>query len=237
MAIFFKFIISLISQKNIFMLFSRKLKLNDIDDIANQISIKRRNFKIAVIEDNVFPVIKQLKKNDFHITHFKDIEKIDALSDYEIIITDIKGVGKKLNDELQGAHLIKEIKRLYPLKYLIAYSASNFNPAYNKYFKLSDKALKKDTSITEWIDYLDNAMEELLNPKKQWEKTRNILINQGVDFKKIEKLENLFVKSIKKKKPKVFSYQNIINQEEKSDIIMKQITEFLAIFIAELIKH
>lgn len=92
--------------------------LNDLNDIVQSNLCDRENFKIAVIDDQNISLIRKLKQHGYQITHFEDIEDIDRLSKYKIIICDIEGVGKQFGSKYQGGHLIQEINKHYPLKYL-----------------------------------------------------------------------------------------------------------------------
>ena len=170
---------------------------------------ERKQYNIAIIDDQVFPLHDSLRKHGFTLTKFTDIQDINELKSFEIIICDIRGVGQSFQSKYEGAHIVKEIHRKFPNKYLIVFSGSTFNVEYNKFFNLSDKTVKKGTDLSEWVVILDNAIKELINPYKQWEKTRLFLQENEIDSKLLLKFEQAYIKSIIKKNAKYFN--NAIN--------------------------
>lgn len=174
---------------------------------------ERNQYNIAIIDDQVFPLYDSLRKHGFTITKFNDIQDINELKSFEIIICDIRGVGQFFQSRYEGAHIVKEIHRKFPNKYLIVFSGSTFNVEYNKFFSLSDKTVKKGTDLSEWVVILDNAIKELINPYKQWEKTRLFLQENEIDSKLLLKFEQAYIKSILKKNAKYFN--NAINGNRK----------------------
>lgn len=217
----------------------KKYSLNDLDNAIRDSDYNRNDFRIAVIEDKIFPHLHGLVKHDFNITLFEDIEHLSILTDYDIIVSDIRGVGKFLQSKLEGAHLIQEIHKKFPNKYLIAYSSSRFNINNNKYFNICDHCEKKSIDINEWCESLDYAIKKVNSPLYQWEKTRKRLLDKNVPLDRIQKIQNEYIKSIIKKNPEYF--RKAIKSEYKisSDNvkpIFDSISSFTAKFIAELIK-
>jgi hypothetical protein len=74
--------------------FFKKNRLDDLTALRGSIQVKRIEIQIAVIDDKIFPPIEELRRHEFNITFFNDVESINLLSDFDIVITDIKGVGK-----------------------------------------------------------------------------------------------------------------------------------------------
>src|SRR5262249_39195366 len=83
----------------------------------------RSHYKIAVIDDKRFDHKQRLERNNFQIRIFRDIFAIPEIEDYPIVCCDIHGVGLNLDTELQGVHIINQIKRNYPTKVIVAYTA------------------------------------------------------------------------------------------------------------------
>ena len=93
--------------------------------------------------------------------------------------------------------VIKEIKKHYPEKYVIAYTAGGLNNAIGAIAKdNADYLLLKDADIDEWIDTLDNATDYVLNPVNQWKRIRSRMLESGVTPYQVAVLENEFVKSM-----------------------------------------
>ncbi|NJW51951.1 hypothetical protein [Salinimicrobium oceani] len=161
-------------------------------------SIDRINIPILVIDDNEFEYLQHLRNHRFDITYFPDIPSIESTKEYEIILCDINGVGKKLNSKYEGAHVISEIHKKYPFKTIIAYTGHTHDPSYNRFFRLADYTYKKDIDGDEWVDKLDQAIDLTTNPQKKWTKLRDFLIKNNVTLFEIVKLENEYVKEILK---------------------------------------
>lgn len=163
------------------------LKLNQID---------RKKVPILVIDDNEFEYLDFLKNNRFDLTYFPDIQSIESAKEYEIILCDINGVGKKFESKYEGAHIISEIHKKYPFKTIIAYTGYTHDPTYNKFFRLADFVFKKDLDGDEWLEHLDNAIDSAVNPQKRWIKLREFLIQNNVSLFEIVKLEDEYVNHI-----------------------------------------
>src|SRR5947209_2369225 len=88
------------------------LSINDLeDDIRvrraqiNRLDI-RGSVPIAAIDDQPFEPATNLRHNHYNIVHLNDIQNIDEIKAYPIILCDLQGVGANLDPKLQGAHLI-----------------------------------------------------------------------------------------------------------------------------------
>lgn len=216
-----------------------KYTLKDLEEIRGKFKFERSKFKIAVVEDKVFPFLEELRRHDFNITIYDDVARINILADYDIVVSDIKGVGKLLGSKLQGAHLIEEIHKKYPNIYLIAYSASLFNPEYNKYFKLCDETKKKGIDVNEWVATLDLAIKNFSDPIYQWEKSRTVLLQNNVSIDVVSKIEKVYAKAIIKGNSKLISKQISTAKTGVSDsakIIFDSVAVFAGTLISNIIK-
>lgn len=158
----------------------------------------RRQFDILIIDDD-FIQKKNLTQNGFQIIQKQDIEDVRDVEAYSIILCDIRGVGAKFEYEKEGAALIREIKKLYPNKKVIAYTGSTYDPTYNEYLERADAITEKGTSIDDWIQILDEQICKCVDPKYQWDDLRQYLIESNVSTIDIAKLEDRYVQSIMKK--------------------------------------
>lgn len=218
----------------------RKYNIDDLVTLKDKVKVDRAAHKIAVIDDNAFPLLDELRRHNFDITGFSDVDNIIQLQNYDIIISDIKGVGKKFGSKFEGAHLIEEVHLHYPTKFLIAYSGSTFNPSYNDYFRLCDATKRKNIDIQEWVKTLDLAIFSLNDPIFQWEKTRNVLIKQKVPNKYIAKIEKGYTKTLVKRNRKYLQNEikvsKAIGESTLSKIVIDSISTFAATFITNIIK-
>lgn len=162
--------------------------------------VERNEVKIAIIDDEPFAYLEELKFHGFNISHFPDIDTIDSLLAYEIILCDIKGVGKKFKSKYEGAHVMKEINKKYPFKTIIAYTGYTYDPNFNTYLKIADYVFKKDLDQDEWIEQLDSAIKLATDPIKRWIKIRDYLLEQEVSLFNLAMLEDEYVSLLMDKK-------------------------------------
>ena len=143
----------------------------------------RKRFDILIIDDEDFIIKKNLAENGFQIFQKQDIETLRDVEAYPIILCDIRGVGVKLEYQKEGAVLIREIKKLYPNKRVVAYTGSTYDTTYNEYLDFADTVISKGTSLDDWIQILDEQIRNCVN----------------VPTMDIAKLEDRYVHSILKK--------------------------------------
>jgi hypothetical protein len=159
----------------------------------------RTSVKIAIIDDETVPYLESLRNSDFLIHHFKDIESINSMQGFDIILVDIKGVGKKFESDFGGAFLISELRKFYPFKIIVAYTGQSFDASYNNYFSMADDVLKKDIDYDTWVDSLDQYIQLSLDPIKQWKRMREYLLKKEIDLIRLVKLEDEYVTGFQKK--------------------------------------
>lgn len=180
---------------------------NSISEFTAKDRIK---IPIAVIDDEGFNYEHILRTHDFNIRVFDDVEDTKTVEAYAIVLCDIKGVAKKFNSKFEGAHLISEIRNYYPAKVIIAYSGHSFDPSFNKYFQMSDYVFKKDIDSDDWIEKLDKAIKEAVNPIYQWKKMRKFLLEKDVDLYHILRLENEYVKAFQNHESNLFPSKPVL---------------------------
>lgn len=155
--------------------------------------VERRSVKIAIVDNEDFPLLSILERHKFDIDKFNDIENIECLAGYDIILCDIHGVGVKFNETFQGAYLVKEIYKKFPFKVIISYTGNQYDPRYNNYLKYAEYNIKKDASSEEWVEKLDSALELAHNPEHRWNRIKKYLLSKGVPLFELALLEDDFV--------------------------------------------
>lgn len=178
--------------------------LLNIDNLDREIKIhqgqsdpmsKRKTAKICVIDDNMFPKIETLIGNGYDVTFLGDVNSITRADPYSIVLCDLQDVGTYLNEDEQGAHLIREIKKQYPFKEVIAYTGAMRSLKISKEAeKYADIFLKKDAPISEWIKVLDSSIDKATNPVFFWKKWRHRLLDIGVSPFELSVMEDIFVR-------------------------------------------
>lgn len=161
---------------------------------------ERKDVKIVVIDNDPFPYIDILRNHNFNIEQLPDLETLASISTYDIVLCDVQDVGQKFSETYQGAYLVKEIRKKYPFKYIISYTAFDNDARYTALLKSADDSIKKDEDTEVWVSKIDSAIESVYDVEEQWYKIRDYLLSQKVSMFQVALLENEFVCRIQKKK-------------------------------------
>lgn len=142
--------------------FRKKLKTlptRSLDDL-------KANTKILFIDDLKFNYVDSLKEKDGwkNISRISDVTSISQfeIKEAHIIFVDIQGVGKNLKFKDEGLELIQAIRKQYPEKKIIMYSAENkgkidgLHPAGN----MVDYRLRKTASRYEFENVIEIFAKE-----------------------------------------------------------------------------
>lgn len=156
----------------------------------------RSHVAIIAIDDAGFAYAEVLRRHGFQITVQNDITDIKAVESYPIVICDIKDVGASFQSRFEGAHIIAEIRKHYPHKYLIVYTGQRFDASYNQYFALCDASLKKDAGSEDWVEALDHAITVYVDPIAQWKKARQLVISHDIPPARLMDLEDEYVQAM-----------------------------------------
>jgi len=197
--------------RNEMFFFWKVMELSELQDVTPLLDNYRSSISLLCIDDQGLEYEEILRKHDFNIKVIKDIHDIKAVSDYPIVICDIKGVGKTFGSQYEGGHVIEEIKKNYPEKVLIAYTGHQFDARYNKFFSMCDFTLTKDVDSDTWIELLDQTIKKVISPVEQWKRIRNYLYNNGVSTKKVFELEQEYINAIISKDKNKFGTQKTIH--------------------------
>jgi hypothetical protein len=176
--------------------YTRPRALSELRRPLNNWTELRRHFPIAIIDDEEFVHFSALTKHGFVLQQLGDIADISAVAAYPVVSCDIKGVGASFGSPLEGAHLIAEVKKRFPDKYVIAYSAGAFGPEYKRALDFSDVFLRRGASIDEWTECLDIAIRRVGDPVEYWKRIRMLLLTHEVSTFEVFLLEDAFITSI-----------------------------------------
>jgi len=151
--------------------FGKRYKLDDLNPIGISGSDnrdERSKIKIAIIDDEDIPFLNSLRNSGYNIQHYRDVDNFNMLSDYQIVISDIDGVGQSFSSEYQGAYIIKELKRLFPDKYLIAMSSKIYNLSFTEILSNADVKINRDVNVDIVSEKLNLAIKEISSVKNRW---------------------------------------------------------------------
>lgn len=175
--------------------------------------------KIAVIDDaGLNASLKdKLQKLGYQIQYFDDIFNLETVKAFDVIFCDIRGVGKSLNDTYEGAYLIKELRKQYPTKYLVAFTGSDIDRKYNSFIMSADAFLEKDSGSEKWTEFIDIALESQANPFFQWKRLMRYLVEKNLNSSTIMRIEDEFVDAILSKK--TFPSRKLVSAISSKEII------------------
>lgn len=125
-----------------FRIFGTPERLNSIGQEAIDMAQAKLRVEIAVLDDNPFAPKEALLNHKFRVTELgPDIRSLDQVSTYPIIVCDVAGVGRAFGSSLEGAHLVNEIRKAYPDKFLIGYTGQTHSVATTNALTAADKRM------------------------------------------------------------------------------------------------
>jgi DNA-binding NarL/FixJ family response regulator len=167
--------------------------------------ILRSRVCICVIDDEMFFHLETLRNHGFDIVQIGNISNLGNVEKYDIVACDLRGVGGKFNEKLQGASIIQEIKRSMPEKFIIAYSGSFDRSNMSRIATdIADRKIVKSADIDKWISVLDDAIATTTNPIERWRRMKISLVEKGIKTDLIYKLEKSYCKSVIKNNRQIF---------------------------------
>lgn len=137
----------------------KKIPSRTVDELKNIT-------KVLFVDDKTFKVVDNIKEKDGwkNVSRIVDVDSLSQteIQESHIIFVDIQGVGKKMNFKDGGLGLIVALKKEYPDKKIVMYSAESqgqidaFHPA----AELVDARLRKTASLYEFTSTLERLAKE-----------------------------------------------------------------------------
>lgn len=217
-----------------FYTFGTPERLSSIGQEALDLADAKSKVEIAVLDDNPFAPREALLIHKFRVVELgPDIRSLDQVSTYPIIVCDVGGVGKAFGSQLEGAHLVAEIRKAFPDKFLMAYTGMTYSRAMSDALTAADKRMEKDASIDAWVQTLEAGIIEVMNPRNRWIRLRRALLARGVELFEVMKLEQAFIKSVHKRQPDFLAKEarSLGISQEIKDLVIK----FSATAVASLV--
>jgi len=137
----------------------KRLPERSITDIKN-------GCRVLFVDDEKFNVVTRLKEKDGwkNTSWIKDVESISQTEvlDAHILFVDVQGVGKKMGFKDEGLGLIVALKRHYPNKKVIMYSAENKGhvDTFHEAANLADALLRKTADHYEFQTTLERLAKD-----------------------------------------------------------------------------
>jgi hypothetical protein len=198
--------------------------LNDLRPAATSLVEIKRKVSIAVIDDEPFLRADALRHHDFQLRELGgDIRSVDQVATFPVVVCDIKGVGVKFGSKFEGAHVLAEIRKSFPDKYLIAFTGMTFDASYNEALASADKSITKDAGIDQWVQLLEDALRCVSDPRIRWTRFRQSLLARGVELFEVFKLEQAYIKGVQTKDQELLKSDSIIKDlaPEIKDLVIK----------------
>lgn len=168
-----------------------------VDDLKtlNEIpaSTLRDSSKIVIVDneiDKMQTVIESLRNNGYNVQTRTDVTSVSDIAPYDIVISDIQGVGQSIDSVEEGYGFIRQVSNLYPLKGIGVYSGV--------YFALKEPIegmmlIQKDDSIQTWTENLDAKLRDIKDPAKMWKWIGKKLCENNVPSIVMAKIEDDYV--------------------------------------------
>jgi DNA-binding NtrC family response regulator len=154
--------------------------------------------RIVVIDDErtTFP-FDVLQEQGYSIDYWPDVKDLDRLERgfYDIIILDIGGIGRELDETNEGIAVLKHLKKLNPAQVVVAFSGQSYESAKIPFFQLADQYVPKPTSAITWKEIIDDLLKTKVTVGHYWETMRQALRDAGASEKAIKGVEASLVKA------------------------------------------
>ena len=160
---------------------------------------------------------EQLGYRDVEISY--DFEEMIKLKKYNIIFCDINEVASKIYPIGQGAQLASKIKKEYPEKMVIIFSAQSQKLSFSKYYNSVDKVIDKLADYETISEIIDEYIETQNDPIKYWEAMKKQMLKQNISTLQIAKMEHYYVKSFLQKNNCLKEYISCISSNELGTIL------------------
>lgn len=208
-------------------MFKKRYYLEQLNTQGDDLLIDRNGIKIAIIDDMEVPYLESLRRSGYNVRHYKDIEDFDMLKAYSVIVCDIKGVGKHFGSKLEGAYIIKEARKLYPEKYIIAMSSAVYKINVAKVIGVADDKIVRDTDLDRVSDAIDTAVSTMRSNRLRWLRLRDNLLNiHNVDMHDVWLIEQDFIQAMLKKDKSKLEKSKAINHV--NDLVKGLLINFIS---------
>jgi len=181
-------------------MFGRKRIINYEPVIPATEIVKRTRIVVIDDEKTTFP-FDVLKGQGYAIDYWADVEDLVKLEQgfYDIIILDIGGIGKDLDETHEGIAVLKHLKEVNPAQVIVAFSGQSYESAKIPFFRLADQYVPKPTSAITWKEIIDDLLKTKITVAHYWGTMEELLKGTGATERDIKRVEAKLVKAIKGK--------------------------------------
>lgn len=165
----------------------------------------RKRIKVVVIDDDEasFPFYL-LQQSGYTIEWWgkvddRGLERLER-GQFDIIILDLNDIAQPDISSTDGIGILERIKEVNPSQIIVAFSGQEYDIEKTHFFQMADDTLKKPVDIVKAKNLIDRIIDQKINITYFWSAINSYLIKERIDQKKILKIENEIVKSIKNKR-------------------------------------
>jgi CheY-like chemotaxis protein len=140
--------------------------LNQSDGLTLSIEQVRKQARVLVIDDHVFPAERTFSRDGYHFERWSSVKNLSQLTDghYQLILLDVQGVGLAESPEKQGLGVLEHIKKTNPAQAVIVYSSDVYSVSSSKFIVLADAFLDKSSSYVDYKDEVDRLLLAQASP-------------------------------------------------------------------------
>lgn len=150
----------------------------------------KKNCRILFIDDGEFDVPDILTNSGWKNTKkLSDVESLDSLDIIEanIIFVDISGVGRKLRFSDEGLGLISALKKKYPHKKVVVYSAQRRGDRFHEGLSDADARLAKNADPFQFESLVEGFAKEAFSLPAFIQRLEEVLNRElGIDYSEDE---------------------------------------------------
>lgn len=153
----------------------------------------RQKSQIVIIDDQIdtmAEIVDGLRRNAFNVKTRKDVESVQDVEPYDIVISDVQGVATGLDQEEEGYGFIRQVAKNYPLKGIGVYSGISYTL---KSPIPGMMVIQKDDGVQTWCDIIDSKLLEIKDPALIWAWMARKMVDGKIPAKTIAKVEDDYV--------------------------------------------
>ena len=119
----------------------------------------RKRSRLLVIDDTDFPYQALFKRDGYALDKWNDVRNLSSLErgDYDVILLDIRGVGRRESEE-EGFGILKHLRARAPAQIVIAYSNEDWSLKYQGFFDLADARMYKSADYVDFKRVVDEQL-------------------------------------------------------------------------------
>lgn len=179
------------------------LTINDLAKKSFQYKLNNKSsIPILIIDDNSFVYEEEMRSRGYNIHCIHDLDYLEMAESYRIIISDIKGVGNKLQYGYEGVGLLHALKNKYPFKLYGVYTGNSVDLEIANLLE-GVKIIPKNVDKDDWDSYLEGFVKDSFDPISIWKKLRYLLLSSNVTLYELVLMEHKYVDAVINNKPDI----------------------------------